>query len=78
MRRLRIALPLFAGLGLALLAPPDGLAPHAWRYFAVFVTVILALITEPLPAAAVGWIGVTFVAVTGVLFSPAQHADSAF
>jgi L-tartrate/succinate antiporter len=78
MSRLRIALPLFAGLGLALLPPPDGLAPHAWRYFAVFVTVILALVTEPLPAAAVGWIGVTFVAVTGALFSPAQLADPAF
>lgn len=78
MSRLRLALPLVAGLGLALLPPPDGLAPHAWHYFAVFVAVILALITEPLPAAAVGWIGVTFVAVTGVLFSPAQHADAAF
>ena len=78
MNRLRIALPLVAGLGLALLPPPDGLAPHAWRYFAVFVAVILALITEPLPAAAVGWIGVTFAAITGVLFSPAQHADAAF
>jgi L-tartrate/succinate antiporter len=76
--RLRLALPLVAGLGLALLPPPDGLSPHAWHYFAVFVAVILALITEPLPAAAVGWIGVTFVAVTGVLFSPAQHADAAF
>lgn len=78
MSRLRIALPLVAGLGLALLPPPDGLAPHAWHYFAVFVAVILALITEPLPAAAVGWIGITFVAVTGVLFPPAQHADAAF
>ena len=41
MSRLRLALPLVAGLGLALLPPPDGLSPHAWHYFAVFVAVIL-------------------------------------
>ena len=57
---------------------PTGLAPHAWHYFAVFVAVILALITEPLPAAAVGWIGVTFAAVLGLPFTAAQRADPAF
>ena len=74
----RAAIPLLAGLVIAVLPIPDGLAPHAWRYFAVFVAVILALITEPLPAAGVGLIGVTLVAATGLVFTPAQHADPGF
>jgi di/tricarboxylate transporter len=37
--------------------------PHAaWRYFALFATVIAALITEPLPGAAIGFFGVTIAA----------------
>jgi L-tartrate/succinate antiporter len=74
----RTAVPLLVGAVIALLPTPSGLAPHAWYYFAVFVTVILALITEPIPAAGVGLIGVTLVAVSGLVFSPAQQGDPAF
>jgi L-tartrate/succinate antiporter len=77
-RVLRAVLPLVVGAAIALLPTPSGLAPHAWLYFAVFVTVILALITEPIPAAGVGLIGVTLIAITGLAFTPAQHADPAF
>src|SRR5208282_3431658 len=38
---------------------PPGLTATAWHYFALFATVIAALITEPLPGAAIGFIGVT-------------------
>ena len=69
---------MFTGVALALMPPPDGLAPYAWQYFAVFASVILALITEPIPAAAVGLIGVTFAATFGLVFTPAQMADPAF
>ncbi len=35
---------------LLLLAPvPHGLEPYAWRFFAIFVGVIVGLIFEPLP-----------------------------
>jgi L-tartrate/succinate antiporter len=74
----RVAIPLGTGVVLALIPAPGTLAPQAWLYFAVFVTVILALITEPLPSAAVGLIGVTFVAVCGLPFTPAQLADPGF
>jgi len=66
------------GVALALTPAPDGLAPYAWQYFALFAAVILALITEPLPAAAVGLIGVTFAATFGLIFTPAEMADPAF
>jgi L-tartrate/succinate antiporter len=74
----RAGIPVLTGIALALIPPPDGLAPYAWHYFALFATVILALITEPLPAAAVGLIGVTFAATFGLVFSPAQLTDPAF
>ena len=74
----RAGIPVLTGVALALIPPPDGLAPHAWHYFALFASVILALITEPMPAAAVGLLGVTFAATFGLVFSPAQMADPAF
>lgn len=74
----RTLIPLAVGVIIACVPTPAGLAPHAWYYFAVFVTVILALITEPIPAAAVGLIGVTVIAVSGLVFTPAQLANPAF
>jgi L-tartrate/succinate antiporter len=42
------------------------------------VAVILGLVIEPIPAAAVGLVGVTCGAVGGLVFAPAQLADPAF
>ena len=54
--------PLALG-GIILLSPaPAGLDALAWQYFALFVTVITALILEPIPTAAIGLMGVTFAA----------------
>ena len=63
----RVAVPLLIGIGIALIPPPAGLAPGAWIYFAIFMTVIVGLITEPIPAAGIGLIGVTVVAVSGLV-----------
>lgn len=58
----RVAVPiLIAGL-LAILPVPEGLTPNAWYYFAIFAAVVAGLILEPIPAAAVGVIGVTLAA----------------
>jgi L-tartrate/succinate antiporter len=74
----RAALPLGVAALIALSPAPAGLAPNAWHYFAIFSAVILALITEPLPSAAVGLIGVTLIAALGLPFSAAQKIDPAF
>lgn len=74
----RAGVPIAAGVLLALIPAPAGLEPHAWHYFAVFVAVILAVITEPVPSAAVGLMGVTFVGVTQLVFTPAQLASPSF
>jgi anion transporter len=52
-------------LALASAPRPAGLTPAGWSYHALFVAVIAALILEPLPAPAVGLLGVTLAASLG-------------
>jgi di/tricarboxylate transporter len=54
--------PLALGLILLVIPAPSGLSATAWHYFALFAAVIAGLITEPLPGAAIGFIGVTVAA----------------
>ena len=74
-----MVLPLLVGAAIALSPAPEGLAQYAWYYFAIFAAVITGLVIEPIPAAAVGLVGVATAAAFArcVLFSPAQlaHAD---
>ena len=74
----RAGVPLAAGVLIALCPAPAGLAPQAWNYCAIFVAVILALVTEPLPSAAVGFVGVTLIAALGLPFTAAQKLDPSF
>ena len=56
--------PILAGVALLFVPNPEGLTANAWYYFALFVAVVIALILEPIPAAAVGLIGVTAATVS--------------
>ncbi len=60
----RATLPAVAGIGVALAPVPPGLAPDAWRYFALFVAVVVGLVLEPVPAAGVGFIGMALAAAS--------------
>jgi L-tartrate/succinate antiporter len=72
----RAAVPLAIGIILALSPAPAGLSDGAWLYFALFVTVIAGIITEPMPPAAVGLTGVVVAAATGLVrATPAQSAQ---
>jgi L-tartrate/succinate antiporter len=76
----RALVPVVVTLVLALIPHPAGLPPHAWYFFAIFAGVIVGLMVEPLPGGAIGWIGVTVVAVLSpyVLFSPEELAKPGF
>ncbi|MGI9133029.1 MAG: anion permease, partial [Rhodoferax sp.] len=76
----KFLLPLLVTLAVALMAPPAGLALHAWYFFAIFAGVIVGLMLEPLPGAAVGLIGVALVTVLSpwVLFSATELAKPGF
>jgi L-tartrate/succinate antiporter len=71
--------PLILGAIILLIPTPAGLQPYAWQFFALFVTVIAALILEPIPTAAIGVIGVTVAAslmlVPGKPDAPATASD---
>jgi L-tartrate/succinate antiporter len=76
----RWAIPIGVTLGLALLPAPDGLALHAWRFFALFAGVVAALVLEPVPPSAVGVIAITLTAVLSpwTLFAPQELANVKF
>jgi L-tartrate/succinate antiporter len=65
---------------LALLPVPSGLPHHAWYFFSIFVGVIVGLVLEPLPGAAIALIGITVVTILApfVLFSPQQLLQPGF
>ena len=72
----RVIGPLLVGGAIALAPVPEGLPPAAWHYFALFVTVITLIITEPSPAAAIGLAGVVAAAVLGLVRNtPAASAQ---
>jgi L-tartrate/succinate antiporter len=72
--------PITLAVVLALLPAPSGLPQHAWYFFSIFVGVIVGLVLEPLPGAAIAIIGITVVAVLApfVLFSPQQLSAPGF
>ncbi|MCX5855494.1 MAG: DASS family sodium-coupled anion symporter, partial [Deltaproteobacteria bacterium] len=63
----RELVPILIGILICVIPIPQGLQPNAWYFFAIFTAVILGLILEPIPAAAIGFIGVTLVAVLGLI-----------
>jgi L-tartrate/succinate antiporter len=67
-------LPPAVAIAIALIPPPEGLAAHAWYFFALFMGVIVGLMTEPIPGPAISLIGVTLITVLArwVLYSPAE------
>ena len=67
MRLSRWLLPIALGALILLLPVPAGLTPGAWRYLSLFVFVIGALVTEPIPGAAVGILGVSVGAAFGLV-----------
>jgi len=69
-------IPLAIGTAIALTPVPAGLSVDAWRYFALFTTVIVALITEPISPAIIGMAGVIAGAMFGLVReTPAQSAQ---
>ena len=63
----RPVVPLGAAAVVLVTPVPSGLTVEAWRYFAIFVAVIAALITEPVPGAVAGLLGITVITVFGLV-----------
>ena len=76
MTAIRWAVPVIVGLALAATPVPQGLPPSAWHYFALFAAIVAALITEPIPVAAVGLVGIVTGAVSGLIYASPGQATS--
>ena len=76
----RWAVPVLVALVLALLPAPAGLSQHAWWFFSLFAGVVAALIIEPVPPAATGFIAIALTAALSrwTLFSPQDLAKPGF
>ena len=51
---------------------PEGLSANAWHFMAIFFGVVVGLIVEPVPAALVGLVGISLVAVLGLMDTSAK------
>jgi L-tartrate/succinate antiporter len=64
---IRAVAPFVVG-GVVLLVPtPEGLSENAWHFFALFVATITGVITEPIPGAAIGMLGVCVATALGLV-----------
>ena len=70
----RAAIPLLVSGTLALAPAPAGLAGNAWLYFALFAGVMAGIITEPIPQAAVGLLGIVVATVAGVVHDSPEES----
>ncbi|HZW30272.1 MAG TPA: DASS family sodium-coupled anion symporter [Isosphaeraceae bacterium] len=70
----RLAAPLVVWLAVVVIPRPLGLSRNAWSYLGLFAAVVVALVLEPLPPAAVGLVGLTLATVLG--FISAKPAEA--
>lgn len=61
---------------LCLIPAPEGLKQEAWYFLSIFIGVVVGLIIEPVPAALVGLIGVTVVAMLKLVDPSASASRS--
>ncbi len=52
---------------------PEGLTINAWHFISIFLAVVIGLIVEPVPAALVGFAGISLVAVLGLMGSAGDN-----
>ena len=58
------------------LPTPQGLSLEGWHFLAIFLAVIIGLVIEPVPAALVGLVGISVVALLGLAGkTPAGHSQ---
>ena len=70
----RFWLPFVVGFSLYFCPTPDGLENNQWHYFAIFAAVIVGLVVESMPVAAVGLIGLTLAAISGFIVKDPNKA----
>lgn len=66
-KNIKLLVPILLGLIIWFIPAPEGLSVEAWRFFGIFLAVIIGLILEPIPAALIGFAGISLIAVLGLM-----------
>ena len=69
-RAIKMIIPIAILLILWFIPAPTGLTENGWHFLAIFFAVVIGLILEPVPAALVGFTGISVVALLGLMGSP--------
>jgi L-tartrate/succinate antiporter len=72
-KAIKMVIPVAVLLLLWFIPVPEGLTLKAWHFLAIFSSVVIGLIVEPVPAALVGFTGVSLVAVLGLMGSAGDN-----
>ncbi|MDX4050236.1 anion permease [Aliarcobacter skirrowii] len=66
-KNIKLLIPILLALVIWFIPAPEGLSQEAWRFFGIFLAVIIGLILEPIPAALIGFAGISLIAVLGLM-----------
>ena len=66
-RTIKLLAPVLVVLVMWFIPAPEGLTQNAWHFLAIFLAVVIGLILEPVPAALVGFTGISVVALLGLI-----------
>src|SRR5574344_1817155 len=66
-RTIKLLAPVLVVLVMWFIPAPEGLSQNAWHFFFFFLAVVIGLILEPIPAALVGFTGISVVALLGLI-----------
>ncbi|MDX4071088.1 anion permease [Aliarcobacter skirrowii] len=66
-KNIKLLVPVLLALIIWFIPAPEGLSVEAWRFFGIFLAVIIGLILEPIPAALIGFAGISLIAVLGLM-----------
>lgn len=70
---IKMMLPIVVLFALWFVPVPEGLTIKAWHFMSIFMAVVIGLIVEPVPAALVGFTGISLVAVLGLMGSAGDN-----
>lgn len=74
-RGLKLLAPVLVALILWFIPAPEGLSSNAWHFLAIFLAIVIGLILEPIPAALIGFSGVSFIAALGLIGNPKESVN---
>ena len=69
-QKIKMIIPILVILILWFIPAPTGLTQNGWHFLDIFFAVVIGLILEPVPAALVGFTGISLVALLGLMGSP--------